>query len=76
MKKNNKKILKTKKAIRSGQKKPKVYEFKVSLMGTSPLVWRPDSPEKDELLAWLGGYYNPTTFDPNFINRFFLWNEY
>lgn len=32
-----------------------------------------DSNEKDELLSWIGGFYNPHTFDPNFVNRFFLW---
>lgn len=34
-----------------------------------------ESEEKDELLTWLGGFYNPTTFDPNFVNRYLLWNE-
>ena len=33
------------------------------------------SKDKDELLAWVGGYYNPTTFDPNFVNKIFLWGE-
>ena len=42
--------------------------FKKALAG-------PDSEEKDELLSWVGGYYNPTTFDPNFVNKNFLWNE-
>ena len=31
-----------------------------------------DSPEKDEVLTWLGGFYNPTTFDPNFVNQYLL----
>lgn len=34
-----------------------------------------DSEEKDELLSWVGGYYNPSTFDPNFVNRYFLWAD-
>lgn len=32
-----------------------------------------DSKNKDELLTWLGGFYNPSTFDPNFVNKNFLW---
>lgn len=34
-----------------------------------------ESEEKDELLTWLGGFYNPATFDPNFVNKYFLWND-
>lgn len=34
-----------------------------------------ESEEKNELLTWLGGFYNPTTFDPNFVNRYLLWTE-
>lgn len=34
-----------------------------------------DSDGKDELLTWLGGFYNPNTFDPNFVNKHFLWSE-
>jgi len=34
-----------------------------------------NSKEKDELLTWLGGFYNPTTFDPNFVNKNFLWED-
>ena len=30
-----------------------------------------DSREKDEMLAWLGGFYSPYTFDPNFVNKLF-----
>lgn len=33
-----------------------------------------DSEEKDELLTWLGGFYNPNTFDPNFVNKL-LWSS-
>jgi hypothetical protein len=32
-----------------------------------------ESREKDELLSWIGGYYNPSTFDPNFVNKHLLW---
>lgn len=32
--------------------------------------------EKDEMLSFLGGFYNPNTFDPNFVNRFFLWADF
>ncbi len=35
----------------------------------------PDSEEKDEKLSWLGGFYNPQTFDPNFVNKYFLWAD-
>lgn len=34
-----------------------------------------DSDEKDEMLFWFGGYYNPLTFDPNFVNHNLLWTE-
>lgn len=34
-----------------------------------------ESEEKDEMLTWVGGYYNPNTFDPNFVNKVFLWAE-
>jgi hypothetical protein len=29
--------------------------------------------EKDEMMTWVGGFYNPNTFDPNFVNKNFLW---
>lgn len=32
-----------------------------------------DSKKKKELLEWLGGFYDPSTFDPNLINRYLLW---
>lgn len=32
-----------------------------------------DGDEKDEMLTWLGGFYNPHTFDPNFVNKYILW---
>lgn len=35
----------------------------------------PASEEQDELLAWVGGFYSPTTFDPNFVNQYLLWAE-
>lgn len=34
-----------------------------------------DSEEKAERLEWLGGHYNPLSFDPNFVNRFLLWAD-
>ncbi|MBN8542211.1 MAG: plasmid pRiA4b ORF-3 family protein [Deltaproteobacteria bacterium] len=34
-----------------------------------------DSKKKDNALVFVGGYFNPTTFDPNFVNRHFLWAE-
>lgn len=34
-----------------------------------------DSEEKAERLEWLGGFYNPFSFDPNFVNRFLLWAD-
>lgn len=35
----------------------------------------PASEEKDELISWLGGFYNPKTFDPNFVNQYLLWGD-
>lgn len=35
----------------------------------------PKSKAKDELLTWLGGFYDSKTFDPNMINRLFLWSD-
>lgn len=35
----------------------------------------PASEEKDEMLTWVGGFYNPTTFDPNFVNQHLLWAD-
>lgn len=35
----------------------------------------PEGEERDEVLEWLGGYYNPLTFDPNFVNSYLLWND-
>jgi len=37
------------------------------------LLAGPDSEEKDEMLSFVGGFYNPKTFDPNFVNKNFLW---
>lgn len=34
-----------------------------------------DSAEKNEMLIWLGGFYDPRTFDPNFVNKHFLWAD-
>jgi hypothetical protein len=39
------------------------------------IIAGPDSEDKDEMLSWLGGFYDPMTFDPNFVNRFLLWAE-
>jgi len=47
---------------------PGFEELKSTLAGK-------ESQEKDELLTWLGGFYNPTTFDPNFVNKYLLWTE-
>lgn len=33
-----------------------------------------ESEERDELLTWLGGFYDPRTFDPNFVNNHFFWD--
>ena len=32
-----------------------------------------ESEEKSEMLAWLGGFFDTSTFDPNFVNKHFLW---
>lgn len=32
-------------------------------------ISNPEHPEHDEILRWLGGYYNPYSFDANRINR-------
>lgn len=34
-----------------------------------------DSEEKAERLEWLGGFYYPFSFDPNFVNRYLLWAD-
>lgn len=34
-----------------------------------------DGRNRDEMTEWLGGFYDPTTFDPNFVNRFLLWAD-
>jgi hypothetical protein len=43
-------------------------QLKVTLAGK-------DSKEKNEMLTWLGGFYSPTTFDPNFVNKHFFWAD-
>lgn len=35
-----------------------------------------ESEEKNEVLTWLGGFYNPKTFDPNFVNKHFFWDDF
>lgn len=35
-----------------------------------------NSKAKDEALEWLGGYYNPNSFDPNFVNKHLLWADF
>ncbi len=34
-----------------------------------------DSEEKDNIIEWLGGFYDPTSFDPNFVNKHMLWGD-
>jgi hypothetical protein len=34
----------------------------------------PSHEEHDSLKTWVGGFFDPKTFDPNRINRDFLWN--
>jgi hypothetical protein len=34
----------------------------------------PSHEEHDSLKIWVGGFFDPKTFDPNRINRDFLWN--
>lgn len=34
-----------------------------------------ESEQKDEMLTWVGGFYNPKTFDPNFVNKHFFWAD-
>ncbi len=36
-------------------------------------IKNPKDPEYDEILCWLGGHYNPISFDTNRINRDMLW---
>lgn len=43
-------------------------ELKTALTGK-------DSPEKDEALEVVGGFFDPTSFDPNFVNKYFLWAD-
>jgi hypothetical protein len=33
----------------------------------------PEHPEFKDMMRWLGGYFNPASFDPNRINRDMLW---
>lgn len=33
-----------------------------------------DSEEKDDLLEFVGGHFNPHSFDTNFVNKYFLWS--
>ena len=35
----------------------------------------PKNKERIELLRWVGGYFNPFSFDANLINREFLWSH-
>lgn len=34
----------------------------------------PKHEDHNAMMRWLGGYYNPYSFDPNRINRDLLWN--
>lgn len=34
-----------------------------------------NSEHQDEMLEWVGGFFSPNTFDPNFVNKHFLWND-
>jgi len=36
-------------------------------------ISNPKSKEYDSMIMWLGGFYDPKSFDPNRINRDFLW---
>jgi hypothetical protein len=36
-------------------------------------ILKPKDPEYKSMLRWLGGYFDPKTFDPNRINRDLLW---
>lgn len=35
----------------------------------------PNDPEHEEARSWVGGHFDPKGFDPNIINRCFLWPE-
>lgn len=37
------------------------------------IISSPKHPEHQEMMQWLGGYFDPKTFDPNRINRDMLW---
>ncbi len=37
------------------------------------VIANPKDEEHENLMDWLGGFYNPNTFDPNRINRDLLW---
>jgi hypothetical protein len=48
---------------------PRGFEnFKEVMAGES-------TPKRDEFFSWCGGFFDPTTFDPNFVNRFLLWPD-
>ena len=44
---------------------PSRYEEMIRVLAT------PDDPEHDDLLRWVGGYFDPESFDANSVNRAF-----
>ena len=50
-------------------------KLKVSLIGSNPSPWNPEDPDDEDLLTWVGGYFNPASFDPNRINVDHLWRK-
>ncbi len=34
-----------------------------------------NDPDHDSMLEWVGGFFDPTAFDPNHINREHLWRK-
>lgn len=50
---------------------PGFQDLKNALAGAISM----DGRSREKVLEWLGGFYDPTTFDPNFVNRFLLWAD-
>ena len=57
------------KGMHKGMKQKK-QKFKV---GPRP---KNEQRRKSEMLEWIDGFYNPETFDPNFVNKHLLWNVF
>lgn len=48
-------------------------DFLEKIQDTTP--WDSDDPSEPDVFVWVGGYFNPTTFDPNRINIDHFWRK-